>query len=158
MISHAPKNYICPFCAFVKNTEAEGVLQVQQDIIYQDHFITAFISPKWWEKNPGNVIIIPNEHFENIYDLPNELGYKIHDAAKEVAIALKTVYKCDGVSTRQHNEPAGNQDVFHYHLHVFPRYTNDNLYKNHDKKRFVSPEERLPFAEKLRNYFKNKHE
>ncbi len=116
MISHAPKNYICPFCAFVKNTEAEGVLQVQQDIIYQDHFITAFISPKWWEKNPGNVIIIPNEHFENIYDLPNELGYKIHDAAKEVAIALKTVYKCDGVSTRQHNEP---QEIKMFFIIIF---------------------------------------
>jgi diadenosine tetraphosphate (Ap4A) HIT family hydrolase len=35
----------------------------------------------------------------------------------------------DGTSTRQHNEPAGNQDVWHYHEHVFPRYDGDELYR-----------------------------
>jgi len=64
------------------------------------------------------------------------------------------VYKCDGVSTRQHNEPSGNQDVWHYHLHVFPRYKNDNLYKT--DRRNSEPEERTEYAEKLREYFRNK--
>jgi len=41
---------------------------------------------------------------------------------------MKQAWKCDGVSTRQHNEPAGNQDVWHYHMHVFPRWDNDDLY------------------------------
>ena len=41
---------------------------------------------------------------------------------------MKTAFGCPGVSTRQHNEPAGNQDVWHYHVHVFPRWHGDRLY------------------------------
>lgn len=40
---------------------------------------------------------------------------------------MKAAYGCDGVSTRQHNEPAGDQDVWHYHLHVVPRWHGDAL-------------------------------
>ena len=45
-----------------------------------------------------------------------------------MALTMKVVYSCDGISTRQHNEPAGNQDVWHYHLHVTPRYKDDVFY------------------------------
>jgi histidine triad (HIT) family protein len=41
---------------------------------------------------------------------------------------MKAIYSCHGVSTRQHNEPAGNQGVWHYHLHVTPRYNGDGFY------------------------------
>ena len=78
-------------------------------------------------------LIIPNQHFENIYDLPASLAGEIHRVARDIALALKATYACDGVSTRQHNELAGNQHVWHYHLHVFPRYGNDNLYFTHPR-------------------------
>lgn len=48
--------------------------------------------------------------------------------ARRLALVLKQIHECPGVSTRQHNEPAGNQEVWHYHLHVFPRYDGDGLY------------------------------
>jgi len=76
---------------------------------------------------------------------------KIHDFARQTAIAFKQEYKCDGVSARQHNEPAGNQDVWHYHLHVFPRYKNDNLYGM--KRIKTTLDERAVYAVQLRNYF-----
>ena len=63
---------------------------------------------------------------------------------------LKTAYRCEGTSTRQHNEPAGYQDVWHLHAHVFPRYPGDRLYERHEEKRWASPEERAPYAAKLR--------
>ena len=85
--------------------------------------------------------------------MPEELGHKIFDLSKQVAIALKETYKCDGTSTRQHNEPAGNQDVWHFHQHVFPRYEGDNLYSNHKDPYWPPPEERKPYADKLKNYF-----
>jgi len=69
----------------------------------------------------------------------------------EVAIALKKVYQCDGVSSRQHNEPSGDQDVWHYHLHVFPRYKDDNLYKT--ERELSKQEERIKYADALRDYF-----
>lgn len=51
---------------------------------------------------------------------------------------------------RQHNEPDGNQDVWHFHVHVFPRYAGDNLYTNHENKRFVSLAERKVYADRLK--------
>ena len=148
MYNHAPDDYICPFCLISQGLESART--TQQDVIYRNNFVTAFIPSHFWENNKGHVIIIPNEHFENIYDLPDELGTQIHRVARRVALALKECYQCEGVSTRQHNEPGGNQDVWHYHLHVFPRYKGDNLYQTH--RRPTTPEERLPYAEKLRPY------
>jgi histidine triad (HIT) family protein len=129
MYNHETEEYICPFCKLVHG--GEGKYNSQQDIFYKDQWVTAFVAPKWWPNNPGNILIVPNEHFENIYDLPAMYAHRIQDITREVAIAFKYIYECEGVSTRQHNEPAGGQDVWHYHLHVFPRYNNDNLYLSH---------------------------
>lgn len=151
MYNHAPTDYECSFCSFAKGEETE--FNKHSDIVFEDEKVIAFISPKWWVNNPGHVIVIPREHFENIYDISDETLSHVHIIAKQIAIALKETYTCDGTSIRQHNEPAGNQDMFHLHVHVFPRYTNDELYKKHDEKRFVSQEERKPYADKLRAYF-----
>ncbi len=153
MHNHEPTNYECPLCLIVSGKDNPDFYAKVSDIFYKDKFITAFVGGKWWPKNKGGTIIIPNKHFENLYDIDLTYGHKIFDFSKKLAIALKKVYKCDGVSTRQHNETAGNQDVWHYHLHVMPRYENDELYKNHDKKYWSTPEERKPFVEKLREYF-----
>jgi hypothetical protein len=67
-----------------------------------------------------------------------------------VAMALKAVCSCDGVSTRQHNEPAGSQDVWHYHLHVTPRYEDDGFYAT--QREFMPVDQRARHAEKLRGY------
>ncbi|BCZ46410.1 protein hit [Clostridium gelidum] len=153
MYNHARKDYICPFCLVVGGVENEHVLTKQADIVYTDNYITAFISAGQYKNNKGNVIIIPNSHFENIYDLPDEISAMIHKLERKIAIALKEVYKCDGVSSRQHNEPCGNQDVWHYHLHVFPRYNDDNLYLT--DRESSKPEERIEYANRLKIYFKN---
>ncbi len=151
MYNHAPQNYKCPLCGVVNGTDNQETKQ--SDVFYKDNDVTAFIAPKWWKNNPGHVMVIPNQHFENIYDIPDDILGKVYSAGKKIAIALKKVYKCDGTSMRQHNEPAGNQDMWHFHIHVFPRYINDNLYKLHDNFRWTKPEERVPYANKLRKYF-----
>ncbi|MGM0855447.1 MAG: HIT family protein [Bacillota bacterium] len=149
-----PSDYVCPFCLVVKGEEDEKnriVQTKQQDIIYSDGDVTALIATLWWPNNKGHVIIIPNKHYENIFDLPIEIATKIHKLSQQVSIALKEGYGCDGISTRQHNEPGGCQDVWHYHLHVYPRYCNDNLYLTHGS--LSKPSERLVYAEKLRTWF-----
>lgn len=152
MYNHAPQNYICPLCQIAKREETQRGYQ-EESVIFRNDSITAFIAGKWWKSNPGHMIIIPTNHIENIYDMPETIGHQIFDFSKKVAIALKEKYQCDGVSTRQHNEPAGNQDVYHYHLHVFPRYENDNLYLNHQDTYWPSAEEKQPYADKLKAYF-----
>ncbi|KGX83365.1 MULTISPECIES: HIT family protein [Pontibacillus] len=148
LYSHKPEGYECPFCRIVSGIEKDNKGTKQRDIIYQNKYVTAFIASKWWPNNKGHVLVVPNEHFENIYELTAEMAAEIHRAAQMTAFAMKHTYGCDGVSTRQHNEPAGNQDVWHYHLHVYPRYENDNLYLT--KGSYTEPDERPFYSEKLR--------
>lgn len=150
MYNHMPKDYVCPFCFVLRGVKNEHVLSVASDIFYHDEDVSALISSHQWPHNHGHALVIPNQHFENIYDLPVELGGKIHLIAKKIALGMKTLYGCDGISTRQHNEPAGNQDVWHYHLHVFPRYTGDHLYTSQYAE--MPAEERAQYANKLRSF------
>lgn len=80
--------------------------------------------------------------------MPDDLLGKVAPLSKQIALAMKRAYECDGTSVRQHNEPAGGQDVWHYHLHVFPRYTGDALYRS--SATLTTPEQRQPYAERLR--------
>ncbi len=124
MISHAPVDYVCPFCRNLSGAESEFPLEVT----HRDREVFVKMNPKSWENNPGSVLVISTEHYESIFDLPSRLGAPLQRAARAAAFALKAALQRDGVSTRQHNEPAGNQDVWHYHLHVFPRWHGDDLY------------------------------
>lgn len=151
MTTHEPKDYVCPFCEFIGGKETD--YNNKQDIVYQNEFTTAFIAPKWWKNNTGHVLVIPNKHFENLYTIPDDQLAEVYKTVKKLAIAIRDSYDCDGTSTRQHNEPAGNQDVWHFHAHVYPRYKNDELYANHYQQGFVDAQARLPYAEKLRAYF-----
>ena len=148
MYSHAPHNYPCPFCRLAQQIDPHD----QARTVYHDSRITAFICRDKWPNNPGHVLIIPNAHYENIYVIPVALAARIQECAQAVALAFKHVYACDGTSTRQHNEPDGGQDVWHYHLHVFPRYHNDQLYVSQSES--MSASERHGYAERLRSHMK----
>jgi histidine triad (HIT) family protein len=151
MYNHAPQDYICPFCLVIQGIANEHVYSVASDVFYRGEQVTALISSHQWTNNLGHALILPNQHFENIYDLPVELGTEIHRVAQKIALAMKILYDCDGISTRQHNEPAGNQDVWHYHLHIFPRFAGDNLYTSQFSE--MPSEDRAHYAHKLREYF-----
>lgn len=156
MYNHAPKNYICPICLAVQGVESEKTLIRKSDLVYSNDFVSGFIASFFIGKSLGHVIIVPNKHFENIYDLPNAYGSKISEAAQEIALALKRTYLCEGITTVQNNEPDGNQHAFHYHLHLFPRYKGDELHKHMLEKQNTTPEERKSYAEKLQEYFAKK--
>ncbi|MDX6477236.1 MAG: histidine triad family protein [Gaiellaceae bacterium] len=145
---HEPPGYDCPFCRLLRGVETEQ--NRLDDIVWQDERTSAFISPKWWAANHGHALVIPNEHVENLYAIDDDLLGSVYATVKRIAIGLKHAYGCDGTSTRQHNEPAGNQDVWHFHVHVFPRYDGDRLYERHEEQRWAPPAERAPYAAKLR--------
>ena len=73
----------------------------------------------------GHCLIVPQHHIPNLYELPDDLAGPILQLAARVARAIKQEFAADGISLRQHNDPAGGQEVFHFHLHVIPRYTGD---------------------------------
>ena len=77
------------------------------------------------------------------------MGHAVWDLTQRVAVAMREAYDCEGISTRQHNEPAGNQDVWHLHVHVFPRHHDDHSTSATARPAWVTPEEREPYAERL---------
>jgi len=148
-ISHAPHDHVCTFCAIAAG--GDGIRTTQAHVVFHDADVTAFVASHWWLNNPGHVLVIPNEHWENIYDIPARLGSPILAASQRIANAFKEVDGCDGVSTRQHNEPAGNQDIWHFHQHVFPRFVGDDLYTRHLDKAPASAAECASRAAQLRD-------
>lgn len=73
----------------------------------------------------GHALILPKEHYRNLYDLPEEMAAEAVKMAKKVALKMKEKLNCDGVNIVQNNEEPAGQTVFHFHMHVIPRYTND---------------------------------
>ncbi|NMM25617.1 MAG: HIT domain-containing protein [Phycicoccus sp.] len=78
-------------------------------------------------------------------------GHAVWDLTRRVAVAMRETFDCAGISTRQHNEPAEDQDVWHLHVHVFPRHQGVALYRRHDDAGFAPPKERALWAALLRD-------
>ncbi len=151
MYNHAPKDYRCPICLGVQGIENDDTLLKQADLVFKDELVSVFINSFWTETVEGHVIVVPNAHYENIYDVPKEVGQRIFEVVQKMALVMKKAYGCDGITTRQNSEPAGNQHAFHYHHHVYPRYDGDMFNENMTKKSILSKsEERSEYVEKLR--------
>lgn len=147
MWTHEPPAYDCPFCRLQRGEHNNR--NQPADVVAVTDLAYARISPKWWPNNAGAALVIPRTHVENLYDIPSEIGHAVWDLTAIVAKAMRSAYDCDGISTRQHNEPSGNQDVWHLHVHVFPRYVDDQLYARHADSAYVDATAREPFAARL---------
>lgn len=75
----------------------------------------------------GHALIIPKEHFTDIFDIDAVTAGKLFSLATEVARAMKRVLKCDGMNIVQNNGAIAGQTVFHFHLHLIPRYNGDDV-------------------------------
>jgi histidine triad (HIT) family protein len=146
---HEPAGYDCPFCALARGRDTK--LSDQSHIVERTDETFTVVSPRFWPNNKGHLIVVTLEHHENLYVLPDHLGAAVHRAARRAAIALKGAYECGGTSTRQHNEPAGYQDVWHYHLHVYPRYAGDNLYRS-EVGGLLTKEEMTQYARRVQEH------
>lgn len=141
---HTPANYECPFCRLLEGRYGSRA----EEIIYEDEWVAVFPAKHHKPGNEGHLLVIPKAHIENLYSLPSRLAGPLQAATKLAAQSLKSVLNCDGVTIRQNNEPSGGQDVWHYHVHVVPRYEGDNY---HSAERVVAPEiQRFKLAQELR--------
>lgn len=152
MYNHAPDGYRCPFCLFVQGKNNEKGLIRKTDLVYQNEQVSAFLGIRKWPKNAGHVVVIPNSHHENIFDLPTKLLAEVHSISKIIAAAMKMVYGCEGILLMQRNGPAAEQQIWHYHLHLVPRYDQDNLFLC--QRESFPAEERAKYALNLRNKLK----
>jgi histidine triad (HIT) family protein len=152
VISHEPPGYRCPFCELVAH-RPNGVNLAADVVARTDHGLIV-IAPRWWPNNPGHALVVPRAHHENLYGLPPAAGHAVHDLVREVAVAMRTAYACAGVTVRQNNEPAGDQTVWHYHVHVVPRFPGDALHRDGRRPEPADTGERRRYATALRAAFR----
>ncbi|MEZ0475455.1 HIT family protein [Luteimonas salinilitoris] len=145
LMKNAPAGYECPFCRVAETlpTPAPG-----SAVVLVEPRVFAFVPLHHYAGIQGNCLVAPRLHYENVLDIPDSLGNDFFRATRLLASAMKKAFGCEGISTRQHNGPAGDQDVWHFHLHVFPRFRDDGLWGGH-KAPYVT-EERLEAADRLR--------
>ena len=108
----------CIFCKIAKG-------EIHSATVYEDSHFTVIL-----DVNPatkGHCLIIPKEHFDNIYDLDGETAGKLFALATCIARAMRDALKCDGLNLVQNNGEIAGQTVNHFHLHLIPRYEGDGL-------------------------------
>lgn len=75
----------------------------------------------------GHALILPKNHYRNLYDIDEATASKAICLAKKMITKMTDVLGCDGYNIVQNNEEAAGQTVFHFHMHLIPRYKNDNV-------------------------------
>ena len=75
----------------------------------------------------GHALILPKAHYADIYEIPGELAAEAMMLAKKMAERMTEVLKCDGFNIVQNNGEIAGQTVFHFHMHLIPRYEGDNV-------------------------------
>lgn len=108
-------------CIFCKIANGE----IPSATVYEDSICRVILDVN--PANKGHALIIPKEHFDNIYSMDAETAAKIFTIVTEVAKAQKAELNPDGLNILQNNGEAAGQTVFHFHMHLVPRYIKDNV-------------------------------
>ena len=111
-------NQECIFCKIANN-------EVKSFKIYEEEKVLAFL-----DINPvsiGHALIIPKEHYENVFDVPKEILEKIIFVAKTLAEKYKEKLNVTGVNILHASGKDAQQSVFHFHIHLVPRYPKDGM-------------------------------
>ena len=109
----------CVFCKIV-----EG--QIPSTKVYEDESTLAFMDIG--EVNPGHVLVMVKPHVDNIFGLDDTLAAAAFQTAARVARAVQKAYAPEGVTLYQANGAAAGQTVYHFHLHLVPRYDKDGMH------------------------------
>ena len=110
----------CSFCNIVLRKD-------QASIIYEDDCVLAFMDLH--PANVGHTLVVPREHWETIYDIPEKVLADLFAVVKRVSVAVKKTVGAEGISILQFNERAAGQSVRHFHVHVIPRSRGDTISK-----------------------------
>lgn len=108
----------CIFC-----TIANG--EIPSATIYEDTDFRVILDLSPASK--GHALILPKEHYANLFELDDKVAAKVLPVAKKVVTKMKEVLDCDGYNLVQNNGEIAGQTVNHFHLHLIPRYEGDNV-------------------------------
>ncbi len=138
-MTHANHQADCVFCKIIQN-------EIPAIKIYEDETTLAFLDIR--PVNKGHVLVIPKDHFENVYTTPAELWCRVMLTVQKVAIAVKNAVSADGLNIIMNNESAAGQIVFHTHVHIVPR-ENEDGFMHWPGKAYDSENEAKELGEKM---------
>jgi len=133
-------------CIFCKLANGD----IPTNALYEDDIVKAIfdLSPA----TKGHIIILTKEHFDNLYSIDEETAAHVFKVAAKLAKATKAALKCNGMNILQNNEEIAGQTVFHFHMHIIPRYVGDNVkFEWHPGK--ISEEEIKDLTKKIQSSF-----
>ncbi len=107
----------CIFCKIVDGT-------IPSYKVYEDDKVLAFLDIT--QSTKGHTLIIPKGHYKNIYDLPEDVAAHLFSVVPMLANKLKKAFNPIGLNIVNNNEQP-LQSVFHYHIHLIPRYKDDSF-------------------------------
>ncbi len=108
-------------CIFCKLANGE----IPTNTVYEDDDVRVILDADPAAK--GHSLVIPKNHFANVFEMDDDTLAKAMCVAKKVAKRQMDVLSCDGINILQNNGEASGQTVFHYHIHVLPRFDSDNV-------------------------------
>ena len=108
-------------CIFCKIANGE----IPANALYEDDLVKVIfdLSPA----SEGHVLFLPKSHYDDVYSLDDDTAAHIFKVAVKIANAMKKSLNIDGLNIVQNNGEAAGQTVFHFHMHIIPRYTNDTV-------------------------------
>ncbi|MBO5503740.1 MAG: HIT domain-containing protein [Lachnospiraceae bacterium] len=108
-----------PNCIFCKIANGE----IPSRTLYEDEKFRVIMD--LGPATRGHSLILPKEHYANLYEIPEDLAADAAKLAKKLAIRMTEKLGADGFNIIQNNNEAAGQTVLHYHVHLIPRYQND---------------------------------
>ena len=108
-------------CLFCKIAAGE----IPSATLYEDEDFRVILDIEPASK--GHALILPKDHYTDLYELPDELAAKVFVLARKMVTALRDVLECDGYNVVQNNGEVAGQTVFHFHMHLIPRYKGDTV-------------------------------
>lgn len=106
----------CIFCKIIAG-------EIPSNTIYEDDEFKVILDNGPATK--GHALILPKEHYSDFYEIPLEKAVGALCLAKKLMVKMTDALSADGFHILQNNKPAADQSVFHYHMHLIPRYKND---------------------------------
>jgi histidine triad (HIT) family protein len=123
LLAAAPAPASAPDCPFCRIVAGKG----EARFVWQDDLCVAFASIK--PLQPGHLLLVPRQHVENLYGLPEDVGAHLLPVASKIGRAMKSALRADGLTLLQNNEKAAGQSVPHFHLHLIPRHAGQDVFK-----------------------------
>lgn len=108
-------------CIFCKLANGD----IPTNSIYEDEDFNVILDASPATK--GHALILPKQHYANMFEIDDEILAKAAKLAKRVITHEKEVLGCDGYNVLQNNGEVAGQTVFHFHMHLIPRYKGDQV-------------------------------